>query len=307
MATRSPTPYHPDWGTYAAVTDLPNVLGAPTQKANLQVGDLATVGTTKYVCTLATVGAATWTPFLTQANTGSGVILFEWNGTDLAQFDAAITHQRTGGGGPSGSVAATAVADPLYSSENVIQLAASSLQGGWVLPISAAALALPDMFTVEIVLSRTATVTNAFAGVICFTGTTGTVNGMEIQEGLSSSQGLYQSMVIANLGGGTTQAMSTAVSPTVTGVANVPSTLRSVVQRQSGDNPSSWTTRSTLYGDGGAVFGIPTSRLVANAALTTQWDGLDFTRLGVALVVDTTSASPTVRVHALRVWSGSVF
>ncbi|NJN63445.1 MAG: hypothetical protein HC882_00275 [Acidobacteria bacterium] len=96
MATRSPTPYHPDWGIFALVADLPNVFGSPTQKPNLQVGDLATVGTTKYVCTLATVGAAIWTPL------GGSPSIEEISGLSNAR------HYRFGSDPTSAAVAFTA-------------------------------------------------------------------------------------------------------------------------------------------------------------------------------------------------------
>ena len=63
MATKSPTPAHSFWGTFALAADLPNVAAAPTQDAALEVGDRAWVtGTSQlFGCTTPTLGAGVWT------------------------------------------------------------------------------------------------------------------------------------------------------------------------------------------------------------------------------------------------------
>lgn len=65
MALRSATPFHNQWPTVSAATDLPNVSGAPTQTADVQVGDICyDAGTgVYYYCADATLGAAVWTAF----------------------------------------------------------------------------------------------------------------------------------------------------------------------------------------------------------------------------------------------------
>jgi hypothetical protein len=61
MAAKSPRPYHTQWPNVGAPTDLPNVLGSPTQDAALEAGDICFVsGTSLYVCTYAALGAAVW-------------------------------------------------------------------------------------------------------------------------------------------------------------------------------------------------------------------------------------------------------
>lgn len=63
MALRSPTPFHNFWGaTFVAYANLPNVLGSGTQSNNLEVGDFAYVtgNSTYWICTDATLNAATW-------------------------------------------------------------------------------------------------------------------------------------------------------------------------------------------------------------------------------------------------------
>lgn len=62
MASRSGQNYHEFWGSFAQRSDLPNVLGAATQKAALQIGDYAWVTgeLTAFRCIVATLGAAMW-------------------------------------------------------------------------------------------------------------------------------------------------------------------------------------------------------------------------------------------------------
>ena len=83
MATRSPTSAHNSWGSFAAITDLPNVAGASVQSATLEVGDVAYVAGAAllYFCTNATLGAATWAP----ASGGGGG---GWPGTTPGPTDA---------------------------------------------------------------------------------------------------------------------------------------------------------------------------------------------------------------------------
>lgn len=66
MANKS-TGIYGHFGNYAAAAQLPNVVGATVQTAELAVGDLASVAGILYVCTTATLGAAVW------AVVGSGV------------------------------------------------------------------------------------------------------------------------------------------------------------------------------------------------------------------------------------------
>lgn len=82
MATRSQVSSHPYWGLYASTAQLPNVSGASVQSANVQQGDTAAVGSSLYVCTTATVGAAVWA----EVGSTGGRSLWKWNRTDVTQF-----------------------------------------------------------------------------------------------------------------------------------------------------------------------------------------------------------------------------
>lgn len=65
MAKRQQVNMVPRWPTVATMASLPNVSGSPTQSAYLEVGDecFVTGTATLYVCTNATLGAATWDTF----------------------------------------------------------------------------------------------------------------------------------------------------------------------------------------------------------------------------------------------------
>lgn len=62
VATRSGQQYHEFWGSFATRADLPNVTGAATQKAIVEIGDYAWVTDelTAFRCVVATLGAAVW-------------------------------------------------------------------------------------------------------------------------------------------------------------------------------------------------------------------------------------------------------
>lgn len=59
MANRS-TGIYGHFGRYASTAQLPNVAGADVQSSEVALGDLAVVGSTLYLCTTATLGAAVW-------------------------------------------------------------------------------------------------------------------------------------------------------------------------------------------------------------------------------------------------------
>ena len=61
MAGKSPKQFHNQWLEAASLAQLPNVAGSPTQDSSLEIGDLCfVIGDNVYVCTSATLGAATW-------------------------------------------------------------------------------------------------------------------------------------------------------------------------------------------------------------------------------------------------------
>lgn len=59
MANRS-TGIYGHFGRYSSTAQLPNVAGADVQSAEVALGDIAVVGSTLYLCTTATLGAAVW-------------------------------------------------------------------------------------------------------------------------------------------------------------------------------------------------------------------------------------------------------
>lgn len=236
---------------------------------------------------------------------GAGELIFEWNGSDLTQFDTGSpqTHARSGGG-PGGSAAASVVADPLYPDNNVIQIVGTLLDGGWLLPISVSELVLPDAFVVEVVTSKAATATNAFTGFCTYTTNGSGVQGIEIQAGCSASQGLYGSAVINNVGGGSTAGslLNATSSPTSTGRAAAPSTLSAIIQRPNGRTPIAYTTRYRLQTDGAGYYSYGASAGTAPGGLGANWDGLTFNRLGIGLMT-VAAVTFTVYFHSVRVWA----
>ena len=65
MSTRQQIFHHPFWQPVAAIGDLPNRAGSPTQSDQLEVGDCCFVrapSNTLYVCATRTLNAAVWIP-----------------------------------------------------------------------------------------------------------------------------------------------------------------------------------------------------------------------------------------------------
>jgi hypothetical protein len=85
-----------------------------------------------------------------------GSLLWEWNGTDLAQFDATpLDYERDlgspGGGNAETALVVTVVADPdAYFGGNVLRFTATSLAGGGVLAVAASEITLPSRYVVYV-------------------------------------------------------------------------------------------------------------------------------------------------------------
>ena len=79
MATRSPTQTHAYWGVFPTAS-------LPTS-ANVEVGDTAFDTTLGALVVCTAVGPVAWTAV--GGGGGGGGVLWEWNGTDVTQFDLA--------------------------------------------------------------------------------------------------------------------------------------------------------------------------------------------------------------------------
>lgn len=152
MATRQKVPIVPRWPSVATVGLLPNVAGSPTQSSHVQAGDdcfVTGVGAL-FVCTDPTLGAAVWT----QQGGRQQAVLWEWNGTDLSQFDApegdaGITWDIT-----TYSTYQTAGTywDPDAATKNCLRATTSNVAPRiWGLPIRTSSIAggLPQRFILE--------------------------------------------------------------------------------------------------------------------------------------------------------------
>lgn len=86
--------FRPHWGEFGAAAQLPNVAGATIQNSNLSRGDIAYSGTTLYVCTTATRGAAVWAAI--GSGGGGGLPTFDM----LTGFTAGNRYDAAGNGLP---------------------------------------------------------------------------------------------------------------------------------------------------------------------------------------------------------------
>jgi hypothetical protein len=112
-----------------------------------------------------------------------GEKLFEWNGVDFSQFDAAMAEWDNAIGGiPNADSAITrsVVADPVIPARgNVMQMAAVALQGHGGLLVKASELTLPQRYIIELQLvdDLAAPTQFPFAGVLAFFKDSGATTG----------------------------------------------------------------------------------------------------------------------------------
>jgi len=90
MAKANKVQFVPMWPPQSSVANLPNVSGAPTQDADLEVGDLCAVSGILYCCTTATVGAAVW-GLASGGSRGTGQI--DFGATNAQETTLVITGQ----------------------------------------------------------------------------------------------------------------------------------------------------------------------------------------------------------------------
>lgn len=114
MANRS-TGIYGHFGRYSATAQLPNVAGADVQSSEVALGDLAVVGTTLYLCTTATLGAAVWGAIGTVSGGAPGgawvPTVTPAAGTTPTIVDASGSYTRSGVASPAnGDVVRLAIA-----------------------------------------------------------------------------------------------------------------------------------------------------------------------------------------------------
>lgn len=314
MARRSPTPTHPFWGVFAATTDLPNVLGASTQSANLEVGDQAYVSAASgmFVCTDATQGAAAWVAMGSGGGGGApspvfGELLWQWNGVDTSQFESTAFAYERDIGTPTPN-AATALALGITSAPSpklgsALQIVATNLAGGGVFAILESELTLPERYVVY---------WKTLAG-------SGVQNLLHLafvpDDGLGDFQGFGSERT-----GGT----SSAVLRTIQGnrVSNVSQTLATsgnnsssfsdprggveqIIQvwRPNGDNPSEGFARVEDRGGQNLSVNFTGVNIGALSGVQPNWNGLDLNRIGVGCWESNNGTSGSVALLDLRVYA----
>lgn len=91
--------------------------------------------------------------------TAAGEILWEWNKTDVSQFDTNLSYDDTVATAQSGSAALSFVAAASgYRNTPLIRLTADGLRGGLVFPLKTSEITLPERYQIEVVC------TYAFSG-----------------------------------------------------------------------------------------------------------------------------------------------
>lgn len=289
---------HPHWGTYATEADLPNVLGATVQSANLEAGDTAFVAATQrlYVCLRPNAGTASWQAQGLDA--GGETLAFEWNRTSVAQFSATPDYETPGGfsaqslaiqsnGGFPGGTALTPTATSLAAATDkvVVWLANDPLP--WT---SAVRRLRWEIFLRE----ATASATNVYLG-ICFLADTTTPTFHGLVHSRRYNTGTTWSQTID--GGGVTSPATRA------GLGDLdPGLWTCVVEVR---KPAAAPPTFLLGG-----YGVNTVAAQVEwdsallPALPASWDPLPLLRWGIAVVSPAAVAgSVTWRILSLRIWT----
>ncbi|HEY5622300.1 MAG TPA: hypothetical protein VIV14_00970 [Gammaproteobacteria bacterium] len=234
-------------------------------------------------------------------------VLWEWNRTDLLQFDTGslLDYSNSVLGGPAGVVTPSFVADTFQGNPGIRLTADAAFLGGFVLPVSAAELALPSRYILQARISR---ITGA--------GMVATVNPWGIIDPTTLSTTGWKGAVFRRDGGfsiaqhrlttffagppavqllravGVTDTPPTAGTWNATMESRGGVTLRFECFRQDGDTPADWAWRTVLDDDANYDSGgLAEPQATGGGSTTPNWDGEDMVTFGVGILNDTGGAA----------------
>jgi hypothetical protein len=216
-------------------------------------------------------------------NLQTGSKLWEWNKTDLSQFEAtALPH----GGGTAN--AATALIASVVSGgqpyDKVLRLTATALQGGGVFAVLASELTLPDRYVVRVVYADDTSSVGQIVPTLYLAFTPDDGGGDLEGYGLSRRTGLSNvdlRAFVNNVAGSADSLGSsgTFFTPTLVDRGGIED-LITIEKNQNGETPS--YVRLSVEDRGGGNNDIAYERSLVHtiSGVSTNWDGLTFDRFG---------------------------
>ena len=244
------------------------------------------------------------------AGPGFGERIFAWNKADLLQFDtgALLTFEETLGGGPSGTMVPSYVADA-YKGDPVIRLTCTSILGGSVLAIKSSELTLPKRFVMFVHLVGIDTA--SLSAIMCPFGNADGSQWRGLVAKRTSGSSTLDMEITTDATGTQRLRTPTAVNPTCdTWNATVEDRGGSLIRfdclRQAGgatpdyfvrviaQEPSNYDAGSTGAAD--ATGGNDPSP---------DWDSEDLDRCGIGALSETSGRSGVIDVLDLQVFAAS--
>ncbi len=217
-----------------------------------------------------------------------GALLWEWNGADLTQFDAAIKEFSNSAGSTdnaSTALVVTVVADPTDYLGNVLRFTATALQGGGILAVAASELTLPGRYVVVCqYLNKVSglTISSGSGPMVFFSDIAGDIDACLIDRVFGTNTSRVMTIVndtqdtIEALFGGETFNDSVGIRGGITLVTTVE-------KRQAGETPSVAVVLNQERGHVQSNVGRDTSLVHDIASVGANWDGLDMDRFGIAI------------------------
>jgi hypothetical protein len=216
-----------------------------------------------------------------------GELLWAWNKTDVSQFEAtAFAHDRDGSDVSSKNAAAEltlTVVDAGGRLGNALRLtASSSFLGGGVFGILESEFpnGLPARYVVQVTYLVSTGTTNKIGAYLCYKAAAGAFQGIAVYRATGSASLVLQAIVNDHplvqdslVNSGNLDSDATARG----GIVG----LYSVFRQRTADNPSNTLVQSYDLSWGGGQPQHDGSLPSALSGVSTNWDGLDFDRIGI--------------------------
>ena len=218
-----------------------------------------------------------------------GAKLWGWNGQDLTQFGAQVTHDNDLGS-QGGSAVFSVQPNAHLPAKNVIRAVASSLTGGIMLPVLTAEVTLPDRFVVVVEYSWTDAGSSGINGLsyIANLDTPGAMDGWSLSRGWAATN-FTLTAIVADIWNGQENLASSGAMNAASAKRGGFRSVITVQKNQAGETPAmSILNHEDRNGGGGIAYGggVPTDL----STVLTNWDGVDMDRFGVGIFAGGTAS-----------------
>ena len=241
-----------------------------------------------------------------------GALLMKWNGADISQWDADIKDYERDLGSPSGGNAGTAVVVTVVPHDlpdliggNVLRFTGTSLAGGGIFTVKESVLTLPSRFVVVIQYAGNPTGSFSSVGVMIFDDdVVDDMQGFYIDRPFGGSQHLVRP-IIDNIKPAVSELLNNsglfdAATEARGGVRN----LITFEKRPAGETPAlamvSCVDRRSIAGVNVA---FDTALPHTITGVSTNWDGLDFNRIGICVDEGINNSTFSIDIAAFAIYA----